>query len=216
MQLIEQACQHLTNGQAIAYPTETLWGLGVDALNQQALQNLYTIKQRPAEKAVSLLVADVQQAQYYAHISLKAEAFLKQIWPGPVTVVLPCLLPALKLETVGLRCSSHTFVQKLAATYKSPITSTSCNKSGQPPAHKAEDLTWLPKEVLVCRPPQPTLAAANQGAQNQTQHAQTSQNQGPAPKSQGSTVVLWHDKGLKILRHGDISPQKLHQIFEHI
>lgn len=209
-QALLQATQYLSRGQVIAYPTETLWGLGVDASQPRAMQGLYELKQRPPDKAVSVLVHDIDHAKQYAFISLKAEKFLQLVWPGPVTVVLPCCKPPpdwlknLGLLTIGLRCSSHPFVQQLLQSYPGPITTTSCNKSGQAPAQSAADLQWLPKEVWVCHKVETTGIKTTR-----TEAAKT-------PTSQSSTVVLWSDGELKILRPGQMPTPQVQSIFQSL
>lgn len=191
---VDSIVEHLKSAKIIAYPTETLWGLGVDALNSGAVEAIFELKGRDIQKAISILVRDIDMAKEYAHITPEAEKFLEMVWPGPVTVVFPRKSKELDTvcgqgDTIGLRCSSHPLIQKLVWTYENPITTTSANPSGQASAQSQSDLSWLPEDVLVCPYKEPE----------------------EKQESKGSTVVLWTDSVIKILREGDVSGALLHR-----
>ena len=140
---IREAVRLLKQGGLIAFPTETYYGLGVDPFNPQALQRLFQVKQRTTDKPVLVLIADQTQlpllaASVPAHFSKLAAAF----WPGPLTLVYPALssLPDLLTGgtgTVGIRESPHPIARRLVREYRGPITATSANRSGAPPATTA-------------------------------------------------------------------------------
>lgn len=127
---------HLKQGKILLYPTETVWGLGVDVMNQKAVQLLYRFKKRDSKKPVSLLVRNIKEAKKIAVISSSVEKLIQIFCPGPVTFVLPLrnqFLRSIGLgnDFVGLRFSSHPLAALLAWSYKNPITSTSANLSGK-------------------------------------------------------------------------------------
>jgi len=131
----------LRAGRLVVYPTETVYGLGAAALDPAALAALLTLKGRPDEKGLSVLVAGLDAATHLLSEAppLGARALAKAFWPGPLTIVLPAsdALPApLCGETggVGLRCSSDRVATALGLAFGGPITATSANPSGAQPA----------------------------------------------------------------------------------
>jgi len=126
-QSIEEAKEILRKGGAVVYPTDTVLGLGVDATNESALRNLYRIKNRPLDKPVPIIVANLNQAKKIALIKPQQEAMLNSLWPGAVTVVLRAKAGG----TIALRIPDHPVPQELAQEF--PITGTSANISGEPP-----------------------------------------------------------------------------------
>lgn len=138
--VIANALAALSAGEAIVYPTETFYALGVDALSPDALDRLFAIKGREPAKPVALIAADTAMAfavarEVPAQARLLAEAF----WPGPLTLVLPARdgIPAALIGAdggVGVRVSSHPIARALAAGLQRPLTATSANLAGEPPA----------------------------------------------------------------------------------
>lgn len=125
----------------ILYPTETLYALGVNALDMIELQRLYELKGRPTEKTASWLVSSGADMHRFAYVSPAAEAIIAAFLPGPVTLVLPVRdeLPDELVapdRTVGFRVSSDPMAQTIAeafmAEYAAPLTCTSANVSGAP------------------------------------------------------------------------------------
>lgn len=147
--------EHLNCGKILAYPTETVWGLGVLANNSPAIRYLNELKGRDEDKAFSVLVRDKFAARKIVHIDEKIEKLLGIFWPGPVTFVLPAKNRELAENLgdsnfIGLRCSSDLFIQHLVNQLEAPLVTTSANRSGHPAAKNLSDLTWLPKEVKIC------------------------------------------------------------------
>ena len=135
---IEEAAQIILQGGAVAFPTETFYGLAGDALNERALQNIFRIKGREENKPLLLLVADRSWVPgLVGEISPLAGRLIERFWPGPLTLVfeasphLPAILTA-NTEKVGLRISSHPVAQSLVHAVGRAITGTSANLSGQP------------------------------------------------------------------------------------
>ena len=144
--------QHLNAGHIMAYPTETIWGLGVLAHQATAISNLLELKGRSAQRALSILVSDKFQARSIVYLNPRLESLLEIFWPGPVTFVLPSKDKDLAqrlgdIHFVGLRCSSHPFVQSLVNQLEAPLVTTSVNRSGESPARSRSELNWLPTSV---------------------------------------------------------------------
>lgn len=152
---VDQAVSHLLEGGIVAYPTETVWGLGALNKRPEALAQVIKLKGREVEKGMSLLVANIAMAEEVAFISdQRIRRFLQIVWPGPLTVVLrakPVVDPLVHGGTgeVGLRLSCHHLVQKLMVMLSEPLTTTSANRSGHSPARSRAELTWLPTNVGI-------------------------------------------------------------------
>ena len=131
----------LRRGDVVAYPTETFYGLGVDAFDEAALGRLLALKGRGAEKAVSLLIAPPMLARLCAEIPPAAAALMAAHWPGPLTLALPARpgLPAAIVSDgcVAVRASPHPLAAALVAAFGAPVTTTSANRAGEPPTTNA-------------------------------------------------------------------------------
>lgn len=139
------AAAALAAGQVVAYPTETFYGLAVDALAEDALARLTALKGRGAEKAFSLLVADRNMLESVCReVSAVAEDLIRKHWPGPLTLALPARpdLPARIVcdGFVAVRMSPHPMAQALVAALGRPITATSANPAGAAPACTAHEV----------------------------------------------------------------------------
>ncbi|MBT4763354.1 MAG: threonylcarbamoyl-AMP synthase [Bdellovibrionaceae bacterium] len=149
----EKAIKQIYSGGLLAYPTETLWGLGCDALNEQSVNRLRGLKNKKNLSPLSILVKDIHMATEYAEVPSGIKTLLSLVWPGPVTVILKAtaLVPEwIHTETgyVGMRCSSHDFVQSVMRKIEVPLVTTSANYSGDGNCKSYEDLDWLPESVL--------------------------------------------------------------------
>lgn len=146
---INQAVTALEQHLVIAYPTEAVFGLGCDPLNEGAVQRLLEIKQRPVEKGLILIAANYEQLRPYIDESkLTAQQLqrIKATWPGPVTWVMPARDTVPKwltgqFDSIAVRVSAHSTVQQLCLAFGHPITSTSANLSGMPPCKDAGEVT---------------------------------------------------------------------------
>lgn len=153
---IRMASHALNQGHIIAYPTEAVYGLGCDPLNESAVINLLALKQRAIHKGLILIAADFRQLLPFIQPS---EQMLKRIlpsWPGPVTWIVPAQtwVPHYltgEHSSLAVRVSAHPLVQQLCTFYGKAIISTSANKSRQAPARSALQLrTKLPtKDIFI-------------------------------------------------------------------
>ncbi|MFZ3072274.1 MAG: L-threonylcarbamoyladenylate synthase [Thermodesulfobacteriota bacterium] len=137
------AVMALRRGGIVAYPTETFYGLGVNALNPKAVEKLFVIKGRPPEKPITLIIKDRKELKGITpEVPADASLLIDRYWPGPLTLVLKAskeipLLVTAGTGTIGARVSSNPTAQRLAFEFGSPITATSANPSTQPPAKDA-------------------------------------------------------------------------------
>jgi len=142
---VAPAAAAILRGEVVAYPTETFYGLAVDALNEAALSKLRAFKGREAEKAFSLLISGREMlASLCSGISPLAERLMAQHWPGPLTLALPARsgLPASIVADgyVAVRVSPNPFAHALVAAAGRPITATSANPAGLPPPRTAVEV----------------------------------------------------------------------------
>jgi len=143
------AVRWVRDGGMLAYPTETVWGLGVDAASERALGRLQRWKEREAAAPVSILIADPAALEGLEFaVGPAARRLAAEFWPGPLTLVLHgrrrfARGVARSDGAVGVRCSAHplaaALARRLASEGVGPLTSTSLNRSGAPPARTREE-----------------------------------------------------------------------------
>jgi len=134
---IEAAVRCLASGGLVAFPTETVYGLGADATNGEAVARLYAAKGRPAFNPLIAHVVDRAAAQVLARFDADAARLAAAFWPGPLTLVLPKAAgcPVAELATAGLdsiavRVPHHAVAQKILAGFARPVVAPSANRSG--------------------------------------------------------------------------------------
>jgi len=180
---IKIAAKALLTGRIVAFPTETVYGLGVCADNDVAIDNLYCIKQRPRDKRLSIMIASPEEiTKYVKQIPPIAEKLISSFWPGPLTIIF-------KLDdnsTVGLRNPGNRVIRDLINAVEIPIASTSANISGRPPAIDAQ-------QVII----------------NFSDKIDVVLDGGSAEAGNPSTIVKIRDDTFKIIRHGVIEEERL-------
>ena len=120
----------------VVYPTDTLYGLGTNALDEDTVLKIYKIKKRDKNKPLSIIAKDIKMVRKIACVDSKVEKILNKIWPGPITIVLrkKDILPHTLTgngETVAVRISDNEFVSALMDKIDFPIVATSANISGE-------------------------------------------------------------------------------------
>jgi L-threonylcarbamoyladenylate synthase len=140
---VDEAARLLSAGRVVAYPTETVFGLGADVFEPRALEALRALKGRDPDRGLSVLVRDLSALErWLSDIPETARLLAGRFWPGPLTLVLPvgdlAVFSGVATELgVGFRCSSHPTAAQLARLVARPIASTSCNRSGEEPCGSA-------------------------------------------------------------------------------
>lgn len=134
---IYKAIRILKKGEIIAYPTESVYGLGCDPFNSQAIFKLLSLKQRSIKKGFILIAADIKQLQPF--LKLTPEIIQKITSPQPITWLVPCQdnIPYYlkgQYQTLAVRITQHPLAQALCQYYKQAIISTSANIANRPPA----------------------------------------------------------------------------------
>ncbi|MCF7804632.1 MAG: threonylcarbamoyl-AMP synthase [Candidatus Marinimicrobia bacterium] len=137
---IQQAVQFLHDGEIIAYPTDTLFGLGVDALNEDAIDKLYVLKNRSKHRPMSIMVPQDSWRDWVRSINPAAEKLAEKYYPGPITLImnagdkLPKVMTRYTNGTIGVRVPNHPVCLELLDDFSQPIITTSANLSNQPAA----------------------------------------------------------------------------------
>ncbi len=128
--MMEKVIEALEAGKLIVYPTDTIYGLGADALSKEAVDLVYRVKQRPREQPISVLVADFDMLYRYAIVNQAQKKVLEEQLPGPYTFILkPKQKMPVSDANVGFRIPKH-WCTKIAKELGKPITTTSANIHG--------------------------------------------------------------------------------------
>lgn len=189
---LSQAIAALKCGDVIVFPTETVYGLGADALNRDAVERVYQLKGRNPDIPIPIIVADQGMLRGLVdEIPPIAKKLIEQFWPGPLTLVLQAVpgTPKQLLNRtggVGVRISSQLIATRLARELGRPLTATSANPSGRPAASTIEQAeNYFAGEIEIFL------------------------DGGKLPAKIGSTVVEVNDDCIKIIREGEISAARL-------
>ncbi len=146
---IALAARLLRQGQVVAFPTETVYGLGADALDSAAVRAIFAAKERPADNPLIVHVTERSQLDGLCEVTETAKSLMDAFWPGPLTLLLKKTdrVPAVTtagLPSVAVRCPRHPVAQRLLQACGLPIAAPSANRSGRPSptsaAHVYEDM----------------------------------------------------------------------------
>lgn len=155
--ILDRVVAVLQRGGTVVYPTDTLYGLGCNALDAHAVGQVFDIKHRSYVKALPMLVRDLSWARELAYITPQQEAFIEHFWPGKVTFILPRrpIVPAIMSgggQTIGLRAPGYAFVQDLLKQLGYPLSGTSVDIPGLSLAAPQPDLVLDAGELPVSEP----------------------------------------------------------------
>lgn len=136
---IRQAVQRIHRGEVIAYPTEAVYGLGCDPLNEEAVESLLAIKKRPVEKGLILIASSLSQLEPYLQLNNTIISRIQTTWPGPVTWIIPAQTWVPEWLTgqhssLAVRVTAHPIARLLCEQNGEPLVSTSANINTKPPA----------------------------------------------------------------------------------
>jgi L-threonylcarbamoyladenylate synthase len=183
---LSEAADMLRDGLVVAFPTDTFYGLAVDPRNAGAVRRLYALKHRAETAALILIAADAAQAELAGSFSDVARRLAQRWWPGPLTIVTDAK-PAIVAEalggrrTVGVRVPDRAIARELARRLGFSVTATSANRSGEPPASRAEDvIAMLPELDAVI-------------------------DEGATPGGAPSTIVDAAADGVRLVREGAVA-----------
>ncbi|MDD2731214.1 MAG: L-threonylcarbamoyladenylate synthase [Candidatus Portnoybacteria bacterium] len=194
---IIEAAKTMLSGGTVVFPTDTVYGLGCDATNEEAIKKIFKIKNRVDNKPLAVVVRDIAMAGKIAFLEKKTEKALSVIWPGAITVILwrrsklPEVLSAGK-QTIGLRVPDYKLTYWLAENMGRPYVATSANFTGEPATTKiSEVINYFDKTYL-----KPDLVL----------------DAGDLKFAQPSTVLDLTGPQPKITRIGPVDKQKLLEI----
>lgn len=151
---IKEGIRVLKNGGLVAFPTDTVYGLGADAESLEAIDRLYQVKRRPREKPLILFLAEKEEVLNFAEtIPLSAQRLMNKFWPGPLTLIFKAsrISPATLLNQQGeiaIRVPSHPIPQKLIEKNKILLGTTSANFSGEPSPLRVSQISVYLKEGI--------------------------------------------------------------------
>ena len=142
---IFRAGQLIKRGEIVAFPTETVYGLGANAFDVEACKKIYAAKERPADKPLTLHVATFEMIEQIAEINLAAEKLIEKFLPGPLTIILPKkeIVPdfvTCNSKSVGIRFPNNKIAQDLIKIADVPIAAPSANISGKNPPVTAQEV----------------------------------------------------------------------------
>lgn len=192
---VREAAAAIASGGVVAFPTETVYGLGGDARNEEAVERIFAAKGRPSDNPLIVHLADAEgAAALVAAVSPLERRLMETFWPGPLTLVLPVKPNAVSsrvtagLDTVAVRVPDHELARRLIAASGCPIAAPSANRSGRPSPtraqHVLEDLDGRIDGVL---------------------------DGGPTGIGLESTVVRVLDGAIHVLRPGGITAEQLRE-----
>ncbi|MDE0779939.1 MAG: L-threonylcarbamoyladenylate synthase [Alphaproteobacteria bacterium] len=135
---VTAACAHLQVGGLVAFPTETVYGLGADARDDQAVARIFEAKNRPSFNPLIVHVLDFDAASAFGVLDTRARLLADTFWPGPLSLVVPrrpdcelSLLVSAGLDTIALRAPAHPLAHDLLARFGGPIAAPSANTAGE-------------------------------------------------------------------------------------
>ena len=190
---IDEAAKLLKEGKVIAFPTETVYGLGVVFDNKEAYESLVSVKKRPPEKPFTMMLADLDEVEKYAELNRVSNKLVSAFMPGQFTLITKAKpgLPSWcvsKSGNVGIRIADYDMIRDLIRKTGKPLLVPSANKSGEQPCKNAEEIAKVFGEEI---------AAAIDG--------KTISN---VP----STIVLVEDKYTNIFREGAIKIEDIKKV----
>jgi L-threonylcarbamoyladenylate synthase len=189
---LQQASEIIKAGGVVAYPTETFYGLGIRYDDTAAMKRLYELKYRSTDKAMPLIIGDKRLLDLLTlKITDLAEKLIRQFWPGPLTILFSAKEEVASFITAGtgkiaVRIPGESFALEFARELMFPITATSANISGFPPAETAEDVARSFGDrvdlIIDC---------------------------GKTPGGKPSTIVDASEETIRIIRAGQISSEEI-------
>ncbi len=191
MEELEESKEFIKENKVIIYPTETAYGIGGNALNEEVIDRVYEAKQRPRSKGLTVIVNSLEQAENYAELSDAEKALVEEFMPGPLTLVAEKKdkVPDSLNDSFVFRISSSPIARELAE--ERPLIATSANISGEKTSYSVEDISeeLLDKVDFVL-------------------------DKGRLPKGPTSTIAEIRDGEVFIHREGPISQEEVEKALD--
>ena len=194
---IQKGADIILKGEVVAYPTETIYGLGADVFNRKAVKKIYDLKARDYGLPISILVSNMEMLrELVTDVPDRVKMLMRRFWPGPLTILFQAndsFPKSLLTNTgkIGVRASSHPIVAALVSHVGRPITTTSANLSGFPPSLNIKHVQKYFGDHLPCII-----------------------DGGECEPSRGSTVVDVTEETMRIIRDGAIPAEEVIRCFQ--
>lgn len=167
---IDNAVRILKNGGVIAYPTDTVYGIGCDALNQEAIKRVFELKGRDYSKPLSIACLNVRMVEKYAYVPKEIAKIFQELLPGPFTILLKkkksiTNLVSANMKKVGVRIPDNELCLNVIKQFDNPIITTSANISGEDEINDFKDLQ-IPVDYIIkgkCKFNQPSTVFDPEG-----------------------------------------------------
>lgn len=190
---LDDAAKLLQEGKVIAFPTETVYGLGVIYDSKEAYDVLVTVKRRPPDKPFTLMLADLEDVEKYAVLNKVSEAIVKNFMPGQITMITKAKpgLPSWcvsNVGNVGIRIADYDLIRDLIRKTGKPLLVPSANKSGEQPGTTAQEVLYAFGDELAAIVDGKTISKTP------------------------STIVLVQDKFTEIFREGAIKIEDIKKV----
>lgn len=185
---IEQAAERIREGETCIYPTETCYGLGTNALKEEAVRKIYEIKERGESKKLTCIVPSLEKAEEHCNLNRNERKVCERFMPGPLTLVADKKenVPGILNSEFVFRISSNEVANKLAEKAGVPVVATSANFSGTEGKYSLGNISMVIKErvdvILGC---------------------------GELEKKEPSTVAKIDDKEVNVFREGPVSKEEV-------
>lgn len=190
---VAAALAALRAGEPVGVPTDTVYGLAADAMDADAVQRLFVLKQRPADRSIAVLVADLAAAEKLVTLTPSARRLAERFWPGPLTIVAPSQPEAPAHlgtgATIGVRLPDDDLMRSIAGP--APLAVTSANLHGGPTPATAPGVAELFEDLRLVI------------------------DAGPRPGS-SSTVIDATGNAPEVLREGPVTAQQLIDVFHDV
>lgn len=194
---VDKVVAFLNDGQVIAYPTETIYGLGADVANRRAVKRIYDLKARDYGLPISILVSDIKMLRaVVTEIPDNVLPIMRKFWPGALTILFPAssfIQKGLVTNTgkVGVRISSHPVAAAIVERFGRPITTTSANLTDFPPSLSVKHIQKYFGDRVPCIV-----------------------DGGECEPSRGSTVVDIADESMRVIRDGAVPADEVIKCFQ--
>ncbi|MCJ7478978.1 MAG: L-threonylcarbamoyladenylate synthase [Candidatus Nanohaloarchaeota archaeon QJJ-7] len=188
---IREAAEVIRSGGTVIYPTETCYGVGCDATDEEAIEKIYDMKQRPEEKGLTVIVDSLETADEYSYLTPDDRKLVEEFMPGPLTLVTEKRrnVPDLLNSEFAFRIPGNETSRMIAEETGIPVVATSANVSGEPSKYSIEgiDDSMLGSVDLVL-------------------------DDGELDDTPSSTVIRLTGEGLKVYREGPVSRESIEEV----
>ncbi|MDY6788758.1 MAG: L-threonylcarbamoyladenylate synthase [Candidatus Nanohaloarchaea archaeon] len=190
---LERAVEVLENAGLVIYPTETCYGIGCDALDEEAVKEVYKAKERPREKKLTVIVSDLKMAERYCNLSDIERKVCNEFMPGSLTVLADkkSSVPDILNDRFAFRVPANSFCRELSGGLDRPVVATSANISGARSSYSVDEIDKKLRE-----------------------RADLVVDHGRLEKRPSSTIIDIGEEGLKVYREGPIKEEEIRGVID--